>query len=114
MLKSKLKRVARILSILILLAACFDVAARAQTAAAPPQADTSAAPSAANQIQEAIALIAVKDLDGAKAKLDQAQALSPDQKLYWATTGNLQLKRNQNAEALTAFRKELALFPGET
>ena len=114
MLKSKLKRVAQILSILILLAQCFNVASRAQAAAAPPQADTSAAPSAANQIQEAIALIAVKDLDGAKAQLDQAQVLSPDHKLYWATTGNLLLKRNQNAEALAAFRNELALFPGET
>jgi tetratricopeptide (TPR) repeat protein len=114
MLKSTLKRVARILSILILLAPCFDVAARAQTVAVPPQADNSAAPNAASLIQDAIALIEAKDLDGAKTKLDQAQALSPDQKLYWATSGNLLLKRSQNAEALAAFRKELALYPGET
>ena len=113
MLKSKLKRVAQILSILILLAQCFNVAARAQAVAAPPQANTSAAPSAASLIQAATVSIA-RDLDGAKAQLDQAQALSPDHKLYWATTGNLLLKRNQNAEALAAFRKELVLFPGET
>lgn len=87
---------------------------RAQTETVPPPADNTSPPKASNLIQAAIALIAVKDLDGAKAKLDQAQALSPDQKMYWATTGNLLLKRNQNAEALVAFQKELALFPSET
>jgi tetratricopeptide (TPR) repeat protein len=111
-MKSAWKYAALILSISILLAPSFSIAARAQIEAVPP-ADHTSPPQAANLIQEAIAFIAVKNLDGAKTKLDQAQALSPDLKLYWATYGNLLLKRNQNAEALTAFQKELALFPAE-
>ena len=113
-MKFTLKCVAPILSILILLAPSFDRSALSQTVAPSPTADATPAPNAANLIQEAITLIAAKDLIGAQAKLDQAQALTPDQKLYWATTGNLLLKRNQNADALAAFQKELALFPSET
>jgi tetratricopeptide (TPR) repeat protein len=112
--KSMLNRVAEILSALMLLAMCLGVAAPAQTGAVPPPTADAVTPQAANLIQVAMALIANKDLDGAKAKLDEAQALSPDQHFYWATSGNLLLKRGQKAEALAAFRKELALFPGET
>jgi tetratricopeptide (TPR) repeat protein len=112
--KSMLNRATGILRALILLAPCFGVVAWAQTAAVPPPTADTAATQGASLIQMAIASIAAKDLDGAKTQLDKAQALSPDQKLYWATSGNLLLKRGQKTEALAAFRKELALYPGET
>jgi tetratricopeptide (TPR) repeat protein len=68
---------------------------------------------ATNLIQSALKSIDAKDLDGAKNQLDQAFALNPDQQFYWEALGTLMLKRGQNAEALAAFRKELALHPDE-
>ncbi|HWW96596.1 MAG TPA: DUF3857 domain-containing protein [Edaphobacter sp.] len=66
---------------------------------------------AAKLITSAYSAIQQHDLDGAKAKLDQAKFLSSNQAHLWSTYGYYEYQRKNWIAAITDYKKELSLYP---
>jgi tetratricopeptide (TPR) repeat protein len=66
---------------------------------------------AAKLISAAYKEIQQHDLDGAKAKLDQAKFLSSNQAFLWSTYGYYEYQEKNWVAAITDYKKELAMYP---
>ncbi len=68
---------------------------------------------AAQLIADAGAYIRNRDWGGARAKLDEAKKLNPEQPFLWSNYGAIAAMQNQTQEAKEDFRHELAHHPTE-
>jgi tetratricopeptide (TPR) repeat protein len=69
---------------------------------------------AAKLIQTAREAGVRNDLTTAKAKLDEAKALNPEQSWLWSMYGFLEFKRGEPSAAIVDYQKELSLHPALT
>jgi tetratricopeptide (TPR) repeat protein len=86
-------------------AAAGSAAAAGEGASATPSAQ------AQKLIEQAYEDVGKMDLYNAKDLLDKAQKLSPDHEYYWNTTGYMHYRNGEMTDALTDYKKELALHP---
>jgi tetratricopeptide (TPR) repeat protein len=68
-------------------------------------------PKAAALIQEAFQLIQKNDPTAARAKLDQAKEINPDQTYLWAAYGSIAMMRQDFAETNTDFTRQMTEHP---
>ena len=66
---------------------------------------------AARLIASARSAVQRHELDEAKATLDKAKDLNPEQRALWASYGYVEFQRGNMAQAITDYQKELELHP---